>query len=63
MSLDDKFGVLVRKSKKNWALRGIRYLSGLFVVKIFRKLEFKKKFGLSLGKILEFSQFLEFKMP
>ena len=63
MSLDDKFGILVRKSKKNCASRGFRYLSGLFLVKIFQKLEFKKKFGLRLGKILEFSQFLEFKMP
>ena len=55
--------MLVRKSKKNCTSRGFRYLSGLSLVKIFQKLEFKKKFGLSLGKILEFSQFLEFKMP
>ena len=36
---------------------------GLFLVKIFQKLEFRKKIGLSLGKILEFSKFLEFRMP
>ena len=33
----------------------------LIIVKIFRKLEFRTKFCLSLGKFLEFSGFLEFR--
>ena len=33
---------------------------GRFLVKTFQKLGFRKRIGLRLGKILEFSKFLEF---
>ena len=52
-----------KKAEKIGTSRNFLNIFGLFLVKIFQKLEFRKKIGLSLGKILEFSKFLEFRMP
>ena len=52
MSLDDKFGILVRKSKKISASRGFRNLSGPFPSQKFPETLVKEKIW------LEFSQFL-----
>ena len=49
-----------KKAEKFDASRNFLHIFGLFLVKIFQKLEFRKTIGLILGKILEFSKFLEF---
>ena len=53
---------VAKKAEKFGASRNFLNFFGLLLVKFFQQLEFRKKIGLSLGKILEFSKFIEFRM-